>query len=921
MTLGLVARRATTVAVFGLWVTFSSGCGQAGTSHSEDPCSPNPCKSSGKTVCTAADDKAVCSCDEGLGPDGHGGCASTKSWSVGIAGSAVAHDDPLTYAAHVRVIDGSGQPIKGVALRIGDHHVDTEADGKATFGGLALNRSANMLLSADGYVPATRAVSVASAGMAELVVELVPFGKVQKFAAAKRAELRAGPVMVSLAEQALVGAKGVRAQGDVLAHVAGFSPDAQSPRAWPGDQTARNAHGEPTLIKQWLGGVHVKFEDAQGAPLQLGPGSTATLRIAVPANSGVKNGDDVGLWSLDEATGHWMLESHCTVADAGAAKDKVQVCQGQVSHFSAWAAGVEWDVYSPGTVGCVNVTLEVKLPSGYKGNTRNISAMQCSGDTCAPSAPWYHGQNIFVPEDATHPHASLCGLADASAGMRFMVALDVENGQASMTPDPSALRDGTYVHMTDAVDFASFKDVLGSQVMLNQTFEPESDCRLLCKQVVITLDEKALRADGTFLDEDGDGFFTGSSDDASDKLAGQVDCKDDDALVYPGAFELPCGGIDYDCDGHAPDATKVTWHDVSDANLWNSRCGMACAAPDHAETAGNLYDEDCDGRVEDADRDGYDSYGDPADCDDLNPNAHPGGTEVAGNHADDDCDGVSLDDDNDGYFGWGQEFLALEQLGVDPEEHPEQFGDCNDHNAQVHPGVAVSEEVGQIAFLYRKQSDGGLERTEQFCDYFDDNGKPNSRLEALLIDRNCDGHVTDMDGDGWAAPGDDSLGPERAFDCNDLEPRVLPNAKPTKADDGSLIAPKCVQPKASELVNDSVCPVPDATTQGCSPLPIEGQSVQTSCWSVPNDQKLDISFCIYDGWDSGNPLKWKPGQAWGPCDGDVLLPACPEGYQCGGVQPYTDALESYLEQRYTKGAPVAYQGMCFALCSDGMSGP
>jgi hypothetical protein len=178
-----------------------------------------------------------------------------------------------------------------------------------------------------------------------------------------------------------------------------------------------------------------------------------------------------------------------------------------------------------------------------------------------------------------------------------------------------------------------------------------------------------------------------------------------------------------------------------------------------------------------------------------------------------------------------------------------------------------------------------------------------------------------MDGDGWAAPRDRSLGDDKAFDCNDVEPRAHPNAKPALDDDGGLLAPKCEQPEASELVNDSDCPVAMSAPDGCGPLPIEGQSVPTSCWSVPNDQMLDIAFCIYDGWDSGNPLKWKPGQAWGPCDGDVLLPSCPAGYQCGGVQPYTDALEGYLEQRYTSGKPIAYQGMCFALCDDGMSAP
>jgi hypothetical protein len=86
---------------------------------------------------------------------------------------------------------------------------------------------------------------------------------------------------------------------------------------------------------------------------------------------------------------------------------------------------------------------------------------------------------------------------------------------------------------------------------------------------------------------------------------------------------------------------------------------------------GNDIDEDCDGFANDQDCDGHDAVAHGGhDCNDGDPDVHPGAPERC-NAFDDDCDGVlSHDADGDGF--------ADEACGGD---------DCDDSDAGIHPGA------------------------------------------------------------------------------------------------------------------------------------------------------------------------------------------------------------------------------------------
>ncbi len=184
--------------------------------------------------------------------------------------------------------------------------------------------------------------------------------------------------------------------------------------------------------------------------------------------------------------------------------------------------------------------------------------------------------------------------------------------------------------------------------------------------------------------------------------------------------EVPYDGVDQDCDGFDLDDVDGDGYVAEVAGGDDCDDENPDVHPGASEVPYDGVDQDCDGSdLVDQDHDGYpppEAGGD--DCDDLDPDVHPGGHEVPYDGVDQDCDGVDLDDlDGDG-------FVAVEAGG----------DDCDDGNPTVFPGA---EEIPY---------DG--------------------------IDQDCDGDdLSDLDQDGHAAQeagGDD---------CDDLDPEIHPGAE------------------------------------------------------------------------------------------------------------------------------------------------
>jgi hypothetical protein len=279
----------------------------------------------------------------------------------------------------------------------------------------------------------------------------------------------------------------------------------------------------------------------------------------------------------------------------------------------------------------------------------------------------------------------------------------------------------------------------------------DNDCDALTDDADPTLDVGTLAPWYADVDADGFGDPTSTTDACappSGFVGDDTDCDDSDAAVFPGAVEV-CNGYDDDCDLAVDDADKsvdpasfVTWFADADADGYGDPAisSLSCDPPSGA------VDDD-------------------TDCDDTNPEIHPGAAEIC-NDLDDDCDGASdeglpfrpwyADTDADGFGDAAATVIDC----APPAGYLGDDEDCDDADPAVNP--AATEVCDTI---------------DNDCDALVDDADPSLDIGTWAP------WYADTDGDGFGDPTGTTAAcdPPSGFvgddtDCDDADPAVFPGA-------------------------------------------------------------------------------------------------------------------------------------------------
>lgn len=928
--------------VFAVAVLLATSC--------RDLCQPNPCtRVPGLSVCRVERGQFSCGCDEtAWEDDGAGACRPlTADWTGAPDGVVDWSAQTPTYTADLHLIGPQNQALQGSVV-IGALRYDTDERGEVRVGDLPARESVVAQVRAPGHVNATRVLTLGLAGYQPLRVRLTPVQVQRDLSAAESTELVSGPAAVRLNARTLVDAQGNPYDGTVRVKLAawdlttpGFSPAEDS----PGPRVAATRDGGLVAVGRGAA-VSVTLETPAGAPLQLDPRATATVSLALPKTSPLDAGVVLPLFRLDDAAGVWREDGACTVQPSPAAlAERPLTCVGDVRHFSVYLLNPWTDTQSTFFAyvnACLRVLHDVTLPLALPLHHVESAVEECSHLEGEPCTAWEPGF-LFPSMDAMLPPPSGAPTSAAmycSAGVRqtsYRWSFQV-GARTLVATEEHRLRSTLYAKVGNAavpvaevftpLDLTTLLPISSclrepclngsvqqgtatvSQLCLGQV--PNRSCNTLRVKLELKADGTTVGAVLGATDADKDGYPALSGG----PLPGaRYDCRDTDATVHPNAREVPCNGKDDDCNG-APDSTTVTQAAFSSADDWNRQCAALTCKTVSAEVPGNRWDEDCDGFATDMDGDGVKVRGDPTpglaedDCNDACAACRPRAAEVTGNTLDENCDGFAIDPDGDGFAS---------PLHFEATTLP--LTDCDDTNPRAFPTSDAGEATVARFFV----EDGGVVvRTAAFCALFDAVGNPTAEARrTVFADVNCDGYASDLDGDGWTVPGDTRLGAGRAFDCNDLDPRVVPEGGGYSADS---VRPACVDPfrpgASPSAVNESSCAVNLERFGGaarfvCPNAPHGGTN---ACEDVVDQHQVSwgVFACNAKDWGLGDPLRPLAfGRAWGPCDFGVRLPACEATTQCSGRPGAFSA--AYRERLARSGYVVdatAWVGTCLPMCGD-----
>ena len=369
---------------------------------------------------------------------------------------------------------------------------------------------------------------------------------------------------------------------------------------------------------------------------------------------------------------------------------------------------------------------------------------------------------ISPKQTAVHPDGHTVYILDRQEGTISVFDLDSQEvvytiPEIEGATDIAISPDGYYIYVSS--DFlVAIEGIEGGELAALYIISTDNNALFLILPVNLSAASAAVAfhplATTVFIpfctDTDEDGFAI------EGEGCGEIDCDDDDSLIYPGAEEV-CDGIDNDCDEVIPEDEADGDEDGHMTCAGDCDDADASIYPRAPESCEDGIDNDCDAKTDledpnclpctDVDDDDFFVEGDvcgPVDCDDADDTVYPGAPELC-DGIDNDCDDVvpvdEVDDDEDGV-------MVCED-------------DCDDEDSSSYPGApelcdgvdndcddSVDEDFDADGDGHVDSACGGDD-----CDDADQARYPGATELCDGLDNDCDGEVPadelDADADGY----------------------------------------------------------------------------------------------------------------------------------------------------------------------------
>lgn len=247
-----------------------------------------------------------------------------------------------------QVIEANGKPVDGAEVKFGNSTTQTDINGYFSFANVSFSTGeAFVTVKKQGFFTGSRTFYPRQGGSNNYVkIRLLPRLKVGSIDAGSggEVELRNG-MTIELPANGIATAGGGSYSGDVEVSTAYLDPTASDiNERMPGDLRGIVTGNNQVILKSF-GMVAVELNSPSGQPLNIKPGSAATLTFPIPASLSGTAPATIPLWYFDETTGLWKAE--------GLATKQGDQYVGQVSHFSFWNVDVP----------CQFIKLSVKIVS------------------------------------------------------------------------------------------------------------------------------------------------------------------------------------------------------------------------------------------------------------------------------------------------------------------------------------------------------------------------------------------------------------------------------------------------------------------------------------------------------------------------------------------------------------------------------